>query len=375
MKKQVISGLVLVFSVILVLGFLKYLQISKAIAQNSNFSPPPEAVTSIIAKEESWQDTLFAVGSVSPVQGVILSAEEPGTVISVKAESGTKVNQGDLLVELDTSVEEGKLQAALARQELAQKNLVRMQSLKSSQAISKNDLDSTVANLEEAKGEVLSLQGLISRKKIKAPFAGTLGIRAVNVGQYLQAGTAIFPLYALDKVYIDFWLPQQSVSKIKNGTEINYTVDVYPDQTFTAKVAAINPQIDSETRNIKVQAMSDNTGEKLRPGMFVKVEAKMPDVRTLIAIPSSSVSFAPYGNSVFIIEKMKNPKGQEYSGVRQQIVEVGERRGEQVAILKGVKPGDEVVTSGVFKLRQGAAVSVNNNFAPQNKIDVDLPNT
>ena len=359
MKKQILISLGIVFAIILVLGLIKFIQISNAIAQNANFSPPPEAVTSIEAKEEVWRESLFSVGSVSPVQGVILSAEEPGKVVAIHFDSGTKVNQGDLLVELDTGVEEGNLKAARARESLANKNLTRMQSLKKTQAVSQNEVDLAVSRYDEALGEVLSLEGIIARKKIVAPFSGKVGIRLVNLGQHVESGTEIVPLYSLDKIYIDFTLPQQAVAKIKKDTEVNFTLDVYPGEIFKAKVSAINPQIDQQTRNIKVQAVADNPEEKLRPGMFVKVEVLLDDKNNYIAIPASSINFAPYGNSVYVIENMKGPNDAEYLGVRQQIVQVGSRRGEQIAVLNGVKPGHpaqlvEDVTR-VLKRRNGTA--------------------
>ena len=375
MKKQILIALAVVFGLMVCLGFVKYLQISSAIAQYANMTPPPEAVTSLVAQEQEWQDALSAVGSITPVQGVILSAEEPGSVVAINFESGAKVNKGDLLIELDTSVEEGNLKAARAREVLAQKSLNRMQGLKNSEAISKNEMDISLSGVDEARGQVAALEGLIAKKKIKAPFSGILGIRDVNVGQYLEAGKEIVPLFALERMYIDFFLPQQAVAKIVPGSEIEFSLDVYPGEVFHAKISAINPQVDMVTRNLKIQAITDNAEGKLRAGMFVKVDAKLAGKRNEIAIPTSSINFAPYGNSVFIIEKMKDPKGQEYSGVRQQIVEVGERRGEQIAIIKGIKPGEEVVTSGVFKLRPGAAVLVNNEYAPKNDINVDPPNT
>jgi membrane fusion protein (multidrug efflux system) len=375
MKKQILIGIGAVFGIMVLLGLIKFIQVRSAMAQFANYAPPAQSVTSIIAKEEVWQESLTAVGSISPVQGVILSPEEPGNVTAIYVESGSKVNKDDLLLELDTSVEEGNLKAAKAREVLAEKNLERMQSLRGTLAISKNDMDTSQSKYDESRGEVLSLEGLINKKKIRAPFAGTLGIRSVNVGQHLEAGNPMFPLFSLDKMYVDFWLPQQAIAKIHMDAAVDFTVDVFPEDKFTAKISAVNPQIDSETRNIKVQAIADNSSGKLRPGMYVKVDVKLPETNNYVAIPSSSINFAPYGNSVFIIEKLKDPKGKEYLGVRQQIVEVGKRRGEQIAIIKGIKNGEEVVTSGVFKLRPGIAVSVNNAFAPQNEINSNPPNT
>ena len=375
MKKQIIISLLTVFGLILLLAGIKSVQIAKAISQNSNFSPPPEAVTSIIAEEQIWQTTFTAVGTVNPVQGVIISAEEPGEVVKIHVNSGAKVNQGDLLIELDTSVEEGNLKAAQARVDLALRNFDRMQKLKASSAVSRGDVDSATAALDQASGEVAALKGLIAKKKIAAPFSGTLGIRTVNIGQYLQAGAEIVPLYDLASVYIDFALPQQSISKVNTGFKINFVSDSYPGEIFEAEITAINPQIDTATRTIKMQAEAKNESNKLRPGMFVKVEVPIEDKNSFITIPASSVSFAPYGNFVFVIEKMQDIKNQEYLGVRQQNVEVGAKRGEQIAIVKGLSKGEEVVTSGVFKLRTGAAVFVDNSYAPGNETAVSLPNT
>lgn len=374
-KRQVLISLAAVGVLIMILGLIKYVQIARAISQSASMAPPPEAVTSIIANKQVWRDTITAIGSIEPVQGIILSAEEPGTVKAIHFESGSKVNQGDLLVELDTGVEEGNLKAAEARRILAERNLARMQSLKNTSAISKGELDSALAAMAAAEGEVAALKSVISKKRITAPFSGTAGIRSVNVGQYIESGAQIVPLYSLDSVYIDFWLPQQSLAKVNTGSKINFKVDTYPDQSFEAVITAINPQVDEETRNVRLQASSPNPDEKLHPGMFAEVEVILPGEQEFITIPISSVSFAPYGNSVFIVEKMKNPEGAEYLGVRQQTVEIGPRRGEQVAVLSGINPGEEVVTSGSFKLRPGSAVKINNEFAPGNEKIVNPPNT
>jgi membrane fusion protein (multidrug efflux system) len=368
-KKQIKKTLMIVGAVILVLAFIKYRQVSKAIAEHANFAPPPETVTSVTTTESTWPRTLYAVGGLSPEQGVTISAEEPGKVVRVGFESGSAVKVGDPLVELDTTVEEAKLKAAEAKAEWAQRSLGRAQRLRSTSAVSQEQVDDALSQSRQAEAEAQSLRALIAKKKITAPFAGRTGIRQVNVGQYLAAGTPIVPLHSLDPMHVDFTLPQQDVAELAVGQEARIKIDAFPDREFIGKLSAINPQVDPVTRNVAVQATVANPNEELRPGMFATITVVLPITDKVIAIPATSIQYAPYGDTVYVIDSMKDPAGKEFRGVRQQVVRVGRRQGEQIAILEGIKPGEEIVTSGVFKLHPGAAVNVNNAFAPGNSLE------
>ncbi|MBN8548447.1 MAG: efflux RND transporter periplasmic adaptor subunit [Deltaproteobacteria bacterium] len=374
-KKQILVTLAIVGAVILVLGFIKYIQISRAIAASQAFGPPPEAITSIVVEEAVWPRTLSSIGSISPEQGVTLSAEEPGKVSRVAFESGAEVKAGDVLVELDTSVEQANLAAALAKAEGTRRDLARAQRLRSTNAVSQETLDNAVSLAQQNEAEVESLRAVIARKKITAPFSGRTGIRQVNVGQYISAGTPVVPLHSLDPMYADFTLPQQEVPHIAVGQSVNVKIDAFGERIFPGKISAINPQIDSSTRNVSVRATIPNPDQALRPGMFAEIKVVLPISDTVIAVPATSIHYAPYGDAVYVIEQMKDPKGQEYSGVRQQIVKLGHRQGDQIAVLEGLKPGEQIATSGVFKLRPGAAVSVNNSFSPGNSLAPKPPNT
>lgn len=366
-KRQILIALCIVGSIVILLAITKAIQIWIASSQG-NFGPPPEAVTSVVAAETSWPRTISAMGSINPEQGITVSAEEPGKVTRVAFESGAMVTKGDVLVELDTSIEDAKLAAAVAKAEKSRRVMERSQKLRTSNAVSQEVLDDAIAQSRQDDAEVSWLKATIAKKKISSPFSGRAGIRMVNVGHYLAAGTSVVPLYALNPMYVDFTVPQQDMGDVAVGEIIEVTVDAFPGEIFRGAVSAVNPQIDPSNRNVSVRGTIPNTNERLRPGMFAQVKLILPVEDKVIAIPSTSISYAPYGDSVFVIETMKNPKGEEYKGVRQQIVKLGRRIGEQIAILGGLKPGDEVVTSGPFKLHPGAAVLVNNAFSPGNSL-------
>lgn len=367
-KRQILIALAAVGSVVLVLALVKYLQVSAAIEQSKAFAPPPEAVTSTVAAETSWVRTLEAVGTLTPEKGVTVSAEQPGKVVKINFESGALVQHGDVLVELDTSVEEANLESALARQNWAQRQLARAQRLRQSNAVSQEVLDDAVAQAQQASAEVESLRAVISKKKIAAPFTGHTGIRLVNLGQYVAAGAEIVPLHSLNPLFVDFTVPQKSIADISSGQSVEVSVDAYRGTVFSGVISAVDPQIDENTRNVHVRATVPNPDGKLRPGMFGQVKVLLPREDTIIALPATSIQYAPYGDTVYVIEPMKDPTGKEYLGVRQQIVTLGRRVGDQVAVLSGIKPGEHIATSGLFKLHPGAAVVVNNSFAPSSEL-------
>jgi membrane fusion protein (multidrug efflux system) len=348
------------------LGFVKYRQVETAVHASSNFQPPPEAVTSIVAIKEHWPATASVIGTMEAVQGVEVSADLPGTVAKINFESGQYVHKGDVLVELDTRQERSQLAAQEAQRDLAQANYGRMQELVKQGVISRMDYDRATADHKQTQANVEETRATIERKTIRAPFSGVLGIRKVNLGQYLAAGAPIVPLQSLNPIYVDFGVPQQDGTKVRVGGTLRVMTEDLAGRTFTGRVSALDSVVDQTTRNLQVQATLANPDGKLKPGMFVNVEFGVGASRDVVTLPASAISYAPYGDSVFVIADLKDPKGQSYRGVRQQFVKIDGTRGDQVAIVSGVNPGDEVVTSGVFKLRTGAAVTVNNKVQPEN---------
>jgi len=349
-----------------VIGFVKFRQVQAAIEQGAMFQPPPEAVTTVIARQETWPSTLSAIGTVTAVNGVVVSADLPGVVRRIAFESGGHVDAGEVLVELDTRQEQAQLKAAEARLELARLNFDRMKGLLAEGIASRADYDASEAEKAGAEAMVGESRATIERKTIRAPFDGVLGIRQVNLGQYLNGGDPIVPLQSLDPVHVDFSVPQQELRQLRVGGAVRVTTEGRPAIEATGRITAIDSIVDPATRNVRVQATLANPGHRLRPGMYVVPEVILNARQDLLALPASAISYAPYGDSVFVVEEMKDPQGRSYRGVRQQFVKLGVARGDQVAVLSGIEPGAEVVSSGAFKLRNGAAVLVNNDVQPGN---------
>ena len=366
MLKRMLLMLGVVIVVVAGLGFVKYKQIQTAIAQGASFEPPPSAVTPIVAASERWPSTLNVIGTAAAIQGVTVSADLPGTVEKINFDSGKAVRAGDVLVELDTRQERAQLAAAEADRDLARINYSRQQQLVKEGVVPRTDYDNASAQQKSTEARVGEIRATIERKTIRAPFSGILGIRQVNLGQYLAAGQAIVSLQSLNPIYVNFGVPQQTSSQLRIGRSLQITCDDLPGVVFSGRVTAEDSVVDENTRNIQVQATLQNPHSKLRPGMFVQVVLGVGADRNVIALPASAINYAPYGDSVFIVTDLKDPKGKTYRGVRQQFVKVNGSRGDQVAVVSGVNPGDEVVTSGVFKLRNGAAVTVNNKVQPSN---------
>jgi membrane fusion protein (multidrug efflux system) len=366
MLKRMIIMLAVVGGLLSIIGFVKYRQISAAIAGGASYQPPPEAVTTVMAGAAEWDQTISAIGSVTAVQGVTVSADLPGIVQSIAFESGRPVKAGQVLVQLDTSQEKAQLASAEAKHRLAHLDLERARGLRDEKVVSQADLDAAEATEVTSESAIAEIKATIGRKTIRAPFTGILGIRQVNLGQYLNAGDPIVPLQSFDPIYVNFNVTQVDLSRVRLGGDVRVTSEGLAE-AVTGKVTAINPVIDTATRNAQVQALVHNPERRLTAGMFVKAELTLPERTTLVPLPSSAVLYAPYGDSVFIVEEITDPKsGKRYKGVRQQVVKLGGSRGDQVAVLSGVKPGEEVVSSGVFKLRNGAAVLVNNEVQPAN---------
>ena len=365
MSKRMILTLLATVTFVVALGSVKYGQVRAAIAQASSFQPPPEAVTTIVAAREPWATNLTAIGTVTAVQGVTVSADLPGTVARIAFESGRSVRAGEVLVQLDTSQERAQLAAAEAARDLAALNLERHRGLVEKGVTSRADFDRSGAEFKQAEARVNEILATIDRKTIRAPFSGSLGIRQVNLGQYLDAGDPIVPLQSLDPIYVDFAVPQQSVGALRAGAEVRVG-DEGGDDLAAGRITAIDSIVDEATRNVRVQAEFANADGRLRPGMFVEARVLTGAGESVVALPASAVSYAPYGDSVFLVEEIAGPDGKTYRGARQQFVKLGGSRGDQVAIVEGVEAGAEVVTSGVFKLRNGAAVLVDNAVQPGN---------
>ena len=365
MKKRMFLMLLAVAVFIAILGGVKMRQIKTASAQGASFQPPPEAVTTVVARQEVWASSLRSIGTVVASQGVMVSADLPGIVEKISFASGRAVSAGQVLVQLDTSQERAQLTAAESQRDLAKLNLDRMRDLSEKGIISRSEFDRVAAESAQAEARMGEIRATIERKIIRAPFSGVLGIRKVNLGQYLSGGDPVVSLQSLRPVYVNFSVPQQAVGQLQLGTEVSVTAEGQPLQE-KGRITAVDAVVDEATRNIQVQATFANQDGQLRPGMFVEAQADQGESRQVVALPASAISYSPYGDSVFIVENVKGPDGKSFRGVRQQFVKLGGARGDQVAVVTGVKPNEEVVSSGVFKLRNGAAVQVNNKIQPAN---------
>jgi membrane fusion protein, multidrug efflux system len=366
MAKRMVVTLGIAMAIIAALGFVKFKQIQTAIAEGAAFQPPPEAVTTIVASEAEWPATLSAIGTMVAVQGVTVSADLPGTVDRILFESGQAVKAGDVLAVLDTRQEQAQLAALEAQRDLARVTFERLQGLLNERVISQAEFDRASAELRQTDARVGEVRAVIERKNIRAPFSGILGLRQVNLGQYLAGGGELVTLQSLSPIHANFGVPQQSASQISVGQAVRVSTDDGSGTPWTGRVTAIDSKVDEATRNIEIQATLANPDGRLRPGMFVQAEVVLGPSHALIALPASAISYAPYGDSVFVVTDLKDPGGRTYRGVRQQVVKVGPARGDQVSIVSGIKAGEEIVTSGVFKLRNGAAVLVNNKVQPAN---------
>jgi len=366
MAKRMILMLAVVALFVGALGFVKFRQIQTAIAQGSSFQPPPDAVTTIVAQREQWPATLAVIGTMAAVQGVTVSTDLSGTIDRIAFESGKAVRAGEVLVQLDTRQERSQLAALEAQRDLARLNFARMKDLLQQKVIAQSEYDRAMTDQKETDARLGEIQTTIERKNIRAPFSGILGIRQVNRGQYLAAGDPVVGLQKLNPIYVNFGVPQQDAGQIRVGRDVRITAEDLEGSDFTGRVTAIDSRVDEKTRNVQVQATLANPDGKLRPGMFVQTELNLGAGRSVIALPAPAISYAPFGDSVFIVTDLKDPNGKAYRGVRQQFVKLGGSRGDQVAVVSGINPGDEVVSSGVFKLRNGAAVQINNKVTPAN---------
>lgn len=369
--------LILILCVALVMGGIYGWQklvgtfIKKAM---TGMATAPQTVSTVIAATTTWQSYIDALGSVRAVRGADLSPQVAGVVDKIHIESGTDVPAGAVLLTLKPNDDPAKLEQLQAQAELAAITLKRDQEQLAAQAISQATVDSDTSSLKSARAQVVAQQALIEEKLVRAPFAGTLGLRQVDEGQFLAAGTTVVTLQALDPIYIDFYVPQQSLAHLKVGQAVSATVDAYPGATFKGKVTSISSKVDASSRNVQARASFANVDRRLVPGMYANVEIANGDATSQVTLPQSAITYNPYGNTVFLVERSGADKEHQSLTVKQRFVKLGDTRGDQVAITEGVAAGDEVVSAGQLKLRNGAPVTINNKIVPPSEANPTPPN-
>jgi membrane fusion protein, multidrug efflux system len=375
MKRRMVIMLV---AVAIVFGGIFGFQAFKAVMIKkfmSSMAQPPQTVTDTKAGYSEWQPNIEAVGSLRAVKGTDLSVEVSGVVDSISFDSGDDVDQGAVLLKLRSDDDTAKLESLQATAALNEITYERDQKQFKIQAVSQATIDADAANLKNANAQVAQQQAILDKKTLRAPFAGHLGIRAVDLGQYLGAGTAIVTLQALDPIFVDFFLPQQSIAQVRLGQTVALKIDAYKDQTFAGEISAINPKIDSSSRNVQVRATLKNADHKLIPGMYATIDIASGAPQNYITLPQTAITFSPYGDTVYIVdEKGKDAAGKPQLIARQSFVTTGSTRGDQIAVLKGVNEGDSIVTSGQIKLHNGSTVLIDNSIQPTADASPAVPN-
>ena len=364
MKKRVILTTLVALAVVGAIFGYKILTLRKAAAAMAAMKPRPAAVTTAPAVQQNWRTLLSAVGSVESYQGITVRTEIEGRVLKIGFESGTHVNEGDLLIELESSTEQAQLTSAEAGAKLAQASLNRARELRSTNVSTAAELDVAEANHAQAIAAVDAIKATLAKKRIVAPFAGRVGIRTIDVGEFLNKGEAVVTLEAVDPAYVDFALPQQDIPQLRTGLTVRVSVDAFPDRTFEGKIEAIDPRVTETTRNVRVRAIVPNSDEILRPGLFARVAVELPAETPVLELPATAIVYSPYGNSVYVVVEKAGDNGATQLVVEQRFVTTGTKRGDLVSIVNGLKPGEQVVTSGQMKLRNGAAVVINNSVVP-----------
>ena len=335
----------------------------------ANMVPPPQVVTSATARMDAWEDTIASTGSLVAVQGVTVRAEVPGRIVRLAFESGDEVEVGNTLVELDVSTETAELRAAEAAAALARADLERARDLYKKKTMSKADLDAADAQFKRSSAEVEAIRAAIEKRTIRAPFTGRLGIRQVNLGDVLSAGDPIATLQTLDPIYVDFRLPQRWLAALEPETPVRVQTDAAPGEIYEGMINVVSPEVDATTRNLRVRAIIPNHDERLRPGMFANVEVVLPVRREVLAIPATAVLFAPYGDSVFVIEEEESgSEGAPTLKLHQRFVRLGGQRGDFVSVVEGLDAGERIASSGVFKLSTGMSVVIDNSLAPKAEV-------
>lgn len=373
MKLKIFIAVVVVLVVAGVLGGIKVLQFRKMMAGAASQGQPPETVSTAEAHQEKWQGTLNAIATVAAVQGVTITPDIPGTVREIAFESGAEARAGDLLVRLDTSNEEAQLRSIEAQVKLAKLNAERIGTLRGQNMVSQSELDQAQATLSQQVASADAIRATIEKKTIRAPFAGSLGIRLVNLGEYLETGKPIVSLQSLDTVYANFTLPQQDLSKLANGMVVRLATDVFPDKSFEGRLTAMNPDLMESTRSVICQATFTNAEHLLRPGMFGRVEVLLPEEKPVLVIPATAILSSPYGDTVYVIEA--SATNQNMLLARQQFIRSGPARGDFIAVESGLTNGQQVASSGVFKLRNNMPVVINNDIQPKASLSPRPPNS
>jgi membrane fusion protein (multidrug efflux system) len=376
MKKYLISCAIVFGALALVLGGLVFVKGRQFTAMAQAGGPPQfETVSSFMTERQSWRPFLSSVGSLAAVQGVTIQTELSGKVEEILFESGESAEAGEVLLKLDTSVEDADLESAEANLRLARLQVERFRRLVAEDATPQSRLDQAEAEFDSARARVNNLKAIIAKKTVKAPFSGELGIRQVNLGEFLSPGMPVVPLQSFDPIYVNFSLPQRHLDTVKRDLPVEVRTEaVAGDVAYKGKVTAINPEVNPRTRNIQLQATLDNPNKRLRPGAFVRVRLLMPEDRPVVAIPLTAVLNQPYGDSVYLIEEEKGEDGEIRQVVRQKFVRTGDKRGDFVEVVEGLEPGVEVASSGLFKLRNGQTVRINNDVKPDAKRNPDPEN-
>ena len=369
--------LIMLIAVVVVFGGIFGFQAFKGMMIKkfmSSMAQPPQTVTALKASNSEWQPNIEAVGSLRAVKGADLSLEVSGVVDTISFNSGDDVNESTLLLKLRSDDDQAKLDSLKATADLNQITYDRDQKQFKLQAVSQATIDTDAANLKNAQAQVAQQQAILDKKTLKAPFSGHLGIRAVDLGQYLAAGTVIVTLQALDPIFVDFFVPQQSVDRLKLGQAVTVKIDAFKGQTFPGEVSAINPKVDTTTRNVQVRAALKNPDHKLLPGMYATIDISTGAPENYVTLPQTAITYNPYGDTVYIVDdKGKDASGKPQLVARQNFVTTGTTRGDQVAIIKGVNDGEMVVTSGQMKLHNGTPVLIDNSVQPTADASPNVP--
>jgi membrane fusion protein (multidrug efflux system) len=365
MKGKIAIAILIVAVIIGMLAVPKIAQIKTLINAAAKAEEPAETISTVTVREEKWQGFVKAIGTVVAVHGVTLTPEIAGTVQEILFESGAVVARDAVLLRMDVSSEDAQLRAVESQAELARINLKRVQTLRADNTVSQSELDTAEATLKQYEANADTIRTTIRKKTIRAPFAGRLGIRQVNLGQYLDAGKSIVSLQSLEPVYVNFSVPQQELARIKTGMRVRISSDACPGREFEGALTAVNPDLDPVTRSVGLQATFENGDQVLRPGMFVRVNVLLPEEKAVLVIPATAVLSAPFGDSVYVVESRQSTNGTAAGlFVRQQFIRLGQNRGNLLSVESGLKAGDRIVGAGLFKLRNDMPVTENNAIAP-----------
>ncbi|MFW5874404.1 MAG: efflux RND transporter periplasmic adaptor subunit [Verrucomicrobiota bacterium] len=379
MGKKIIFILAVILGVALVLAalvFTKFAQFGAMAEAGENGGPPPATVSVTTPREDVWETRLKAVGSIEPVRGILIQAESPGIVDSIGFENGQYVKRGDLLVQLDIGVEKAQLRAAEATAQLARTEFERARSLREGGNVPQSQLDRAAADLERAEAEIENLKAVIDRKTIRAPFDGRVGIRQINVGQYVPVGALIVSLQSDERVYVNFTLPQKALSRIETGMTVELTSDAYPEEVFAGELTAVSPEVDPTTRSVALQGTVENPDGFLRSGLFVNIELVSKESEEVLLIPGTAILYAPYGNSVFVVETVRDEaSGEESLVAKQTFIRIGRTRGDFVSVVEGLRPDQRIVSAGAFKLKNGDTITINNELEPGPELEPEVDNS